>query len=101
MKWDTYISSWTEGIKDSVSMPRMSLAPVTVTYRQLMGGKLTIPVKGQTSDPPVKYFSNDDKPYILFSANEDIDAGTELLFDYGVTRKSFSGEGADLPWIDE
>uniref|UniRef100_A0AAV2MGE9 SET domain-containing protein n=1 Tax=Knipowitschia caucasica TaxID=637954 RepID=A0AAV2MGE9_KNICA len=37
---------------------------------------------------------------ILFHALRDIEAGEELLWDYGVDRKSFCGEGRDLTWLD-
>ncbi|OCT55990.1 hypothetical protein XELAEV_18003951mg [Xenopus laevis] len=65
------------------------------------GRKINLSRKRPNLKPTMRYFANDSRPHILFSANKDIDVGTELLFDYGVTRKSFSGEGADLPWIDE
>lgn len=37
---------------------------------------------------------------ILFIALRDIQVQQELLFDYGVSRKSFGGEGEDLEWLD-
>lgn len=37
---------------------------------------------------------------ILFIALRDIQVQQELLFDYGVSRKSFGGEGQDLEWLD-
>ncbi|XP_039454377.1 uncharacterized protein LOC120433003 [Oreochromis aureus] len=37
---------------------------------------------------------------ILFIALKDITVGEELLWDYGVTRKSYGGEGEDLEWLD-
>ncbi|KAG2468804.1 KMT5A methyltransferase, partial [Polypterus senegalus] len=36
---------------------------------------------------------------VLFIANKDIGANKELLFDYGVKKKSFKGEGMDLDGI--
>ncbi len=37
---------------------------------------------------------------ILFLATRDIKVNEEILYDYGVTRKSFQGEGADLDWLE-
>uniref|UniRef100_A0A3Q2WPW0 SET domain-containing protein n=1 Tax=Haplochromis burtoni TaxID=8153 RepID=A0A3Q2WPW0_HAPBU len=37
---------------------------------------------------------------ILFIALKDIAVGEEVLWDYGVTRKSYGGEGEDLEWLD-
>ncbi|XP_038842288.1 uncharacterized protein LOC120041404 [Salvelinus namaycush] len=37
---------------------------------------------------------------ILFIALRDIQVQQELLFDYGLSRKSFVGEGEDLEWLD-
>ncbi|XP_071210909.1 uncharacterized protein [Salvelinus alpinus] len=37
---------------------------------------------------------------ILFIALRDIQVQQELLFDYGVSRKCFVGEGEDLEWLD-
>ena len=36
---------------------------------------------------------------ILFLATKSIAVGEELLFDYGVQRKSFGSEGIGLPWL--
>ncbi|XP_069042375.1 uncharacterized protein [Lepisosteus oculatus] len=38
---------------------------------------------------------------ILFLAKREIAVGEELLYDYGVSRKSFNGEGQSLEWLDE
>ncbi|XP_073671167.1 N-lysine methyltransferase KMT5A-like [Paramisgurnus dabryanus] len=38
---------------------------------------------------------------ILFKAIRDIHICEELLFDYGVKRNSFRGEGLNLEWLDE
>lgn len=51
---------------------------------------------------PQKYTMNSpDGPRetILFIAQRDIRVGEELLWDYGVTRKAFGGEGQDLEWL--
>uniref|UniRef100_W5LVJ4 SET domain-containing protein n=1 Tax=Lepisosteus oculatus TaxID=7918 RepID=W5LVJ4_LEPOC len=36
---------------------------------------------------------------ILFLAKREIAVGEELLYDYGVSRKSFNGEGQSLEWL--
>uniref|UniRef100_A0A8C4T533 SET domain-containing protein n=1 Tax=Erpetoichthys calabaricus TaxID=27687 RepID=A0A8C4T533_ERPCA len=36
---------------------------------------------------------------VLLIAKNDIETNKELLFDYGVRRKSFKGEGMDLEWL--
>ncbi|XP_077357112.1 uncharacterized protein LOC144004069 [Festucalex cinctus] len=41
------------------------------------------------------------KHVILFKASKDIAVDQELLFDYGVNRRSFRGEGLDLEWLDD
>ncbi|XP_041441931.1 histone-lysine N-methyltransferase set-1-like [Xenopus laevis] len=82
---------------DAQNVPCSCHSELPTTY----GRKINHSRKRPNLKPMVKYFPDDTRPHILFSANKAIDAGTELLFDYGVTRKSFSGEGADLPWIDE
>lgn len=38
---------------------------------------------------------------ILFLATKDIPVNCELLWDYGVRRASFQGEGMDLAWLDD
>ncbi|GLD47516.1 uncharacterized protein AKAME5_000167900 [Lates japonicus] len=38
---------------------------------------------------------------ILFLASQDIKCNDELLWDYGVKKTSFRGEGIDLDWLDE
>ena len=39
------------------------------------------------------------KDVILFIATKDLEVGEEVLFDYGVNKKSFNNEGMDLPWL--
>uniref|UniRef100_A0A096LX81 SET domain-containing protein n=1 Tax=Poecilia formosa TaxID=48698 RepID=A0A096LX81_POEFO len=39
------------------------------------------------------------EPTLLIKATRDICAGEEILIDYGVRRRSFGGEGMDLPWL--
>lgn len=36
---------------------------------------------------------------ILFFAARDIKVNEELMYDYGINKKSFSGEGLDLEWL--
>lgn len=43
---------------------------------------------------------NGPQKTLLFIALRDIRVGEELLFDYGVTRTTFGGEGEDLDWLD-
>ncbi len=38
---------------------------------------------------------------VLFFALWDIAVNEELLWDYGVRRGSFRGEGRYLPWLDD
>ncbi|CAM4652612.1 unnamed protein product [Leuciscus chuanchicus] len=45
--------------------------------------------------------SNGPKESVLFFALRDIAINEELLWDYGVRRESFRGEGRDLPWLDD
>lgn len=45
--------------------------------------------------------NGEDKDVILFKATQDISVDTQLKFNYGVTRKSFRGEGLDLVWLDD
>ncbi|MEQ2172775.1 hypothetical protein GOODEAATRI_024867 [Goodea atripinnis] len=40
-------------------------------------------------------------PVLLFKATRDIKVGEEVYFDYGVTRRSFGGEGMGLSWLDD
>lgn len=44
-------------------------------------------------------FGGQERDVILFLVIRDIKAGEELLFDYGVKRKSFRGEGLELDWF--
>ncbi|KAG9261351.1 hypothetical protein AMEX_G24872 [Astyanax mexicanus] len=46
-----------------------------------------------------RLYSVDGKDVILFIAIRNIKVKEELLFDYGVNRKSFAGEGLDLVWL--
>ncbi|ROJ64732.1 N-lysine methyltransferase KMT5A-A [Anabarilius grahami] len=46
-------------------------------------------------------FPEGPRDVILFQAKRDIHLCEELLFDYGVKRKSFRGEALDLDWLDE
>nr|XP_055062938.1 uncharacterized protein LOC129445994 [Misgurnus anguillicaudatus] len=46
-------------------------------------------------------FPEGRKYVILFKAIRDIRICEELLFDYGVKRSSFRGEGLNLDWLDE
>ncbi|KAG9261354.1 hypothetical protein AMEX_G24877 [Astyanax mexicanus] len=46
-----------------------------------------------------RLYSVDGKDVILFIAIRNIKVQEELLFDYGVNRKSFAGEGLDLVWL--
>ncbi|XP_065151081.2 uncharacterized protein [Paramisgurnus dabryanus] len=41
----------------------------------------------------------EERDVILFIASRNIDVSEELLFDYGVQKKSFRGEGLDLFWL--
>lgn len=38
---------------------------------------------------------------IFFRAMRDLAVNEELLFDYGVSRDSFGGEGRELTWLDD
>ncbi|XP_055038962.2 uncharacterized protein [Misgurnus anguillicaudatus] len=40
-----------------------------------------------------------ERDVILFIASRNIDVNEELLFDYGMQKKSFRGEGLDLCWL--
>ncbi|ROJ64734.1 N-lysine methyltransferase KMT5A-A [Anabarilius grahami] len=46
-------------------------------------------------------FPEGQRDVILFQAKRDINLCEELLFDYGVKRKSFRGEALNLDWLDE
>lgn len=46
-----------------------------------------------------RFYAGDDKEVILFLATRDIEVNEELLFHYGVGKKSFRGEGLDLSWL--
>ncbi|KAJ4918929.1 hypothetical protein JOQ06_022200 [Pogonophryne albipinna] len=45
-------------------------------------------------------FPDGPRPVIVFLALQSIKVGEELVWDYGVTRTSFGGEGKDLAWLD-
>ena len=51
----------------------------------------------------MKLDENTDKEtnIILFQAIRDISAHEQILFNYGMSRKSHRGEGLDLDWVDE
>ncbi|XP_013855926.1 uncharacterized protein LOC106511726 [Austrofundulus limnaeus] len=51
--------------------------------------------------PRLYIFTSDgvEKEVILFIASQKIRVNEELLFDYGVNRKSYCGEGLDLDWL--
>ncbi|KAF6730407.1 N-lysine methyltransferase SETD8 [Oryzias melastigma] len=46
-------------------------------------------------------FPGGQRYVLFFRAMRDLAVNEELLFDYGVCRDSFGGEGADLTWLDE
>ncbi|RVE63434.1 hypothetical protein OJAV_G00136240 [Oryzias javanicus] len=46
-------------------------------------------------------FPEGQRYVLFFRAMRDLAVNEELLFDYGVRRDSFGGEGADLTWLDE
>lgn len=46
-------------------------------------------------------FPSGARECILFLALRDIAVNEELLWDYGVRKGSFGGEGRDLPWLDD
>ncbi|XP_038558328.1 uncharacterized protein LOC119891072 [Micropterus salmoides] len=46
-------------------------------------------------------FPEGERDVILLQATRDIDICEELLFNYGVKRTSFRGEGLNLDWLDE
>ncbi|KAA0712514.1 N-lysine methyltransferase KMT5A [Triplophysa tibetana] len=46
-------------------------------------------------------FPEGQRDVILFQAKRDIRLCEELLFDYGVKRKSFRGEAMTLDWLDD
>ncbi|XP_051809492.1 uncharacterized protein LOC110945292 isoform X2 [Acanthochromis polyacanthus] len=45
-------------------------------------------------------FESGERDVLLFMALRDIKAGEELLFNYGVNRQNYCGEGLDLEWND-
>ncbi|KAI4797379.1 hypothetical protein KUCAC02_025108, partial [Chaenocephalus aceratus] len=45
-------------------------------------------------------FPDGPRELLVFVALQSIKVGEELLWDYGVTRASFGGEGKDLAWLD-
>ncbi|XP_068108225.1 uncharacterized protein [Hyperolius riggenbachi] len=63
------------------------------------GRKINHSRKGDNLHPSLKEM-DDGTPVILFKAKKDIQPGTELLYNYGVTRMSHGGEAADLLWLD-
>lgn len=46
-------------------------------------------------------FPEGERHVIFFRAIRDLAVNEELLFDYGVRRDSFRGEGSDLTWLDD
>lgn len=46
-----------------------------------------------------RLYAGEDSDVILFIATRDIDVNEELLFHYGVAKKSFRGEGLELSWL--
>lgn len=54
--------------------------------------------KSQANLKP-RLYAGEDKDVILFLASRDIDVNEELLFHYGVGKKSFRGEGLELSWL--
>lgn len=46
-------------------------------------------------------FPDGPRDTILFLATRDIKCNEELLWDYGVRRTPFKGEGLNLEWLDE
>ncbi|XP_051980586.1 N-lysine methyltransferase KMT5A-A-like [Xyrauchen texanus] len=46
-------------------------------------------------------FPSGARECVLFHALRDIGVNEELLWDYGVRRTSFGGEGRDLTWLDD
>ncbi|MEQ2265384.1 hypothetical protein XENORESO_006404, partial [Xenotaenia resolanae] len=40
-------------------------------------------------------------PVLLLKATRDIKVGEDVYFNYGVTRRSFGGEGKGLSWLDD
>ncbi|KAI2647250.1 N-lysine methyltransferase KMT5A-A [Labeo rohita] len=73
--------------------------PVTDT----IGRRINHSSKGPNLKPLhcVLKVDGEDRHVILFRALQDITVDTQLKFDYGVSRKSFRGEGLDLEWLDE
>lgn len=58
----------------------------------------------QSNIKPVRFclnFSDGPRETVLFLATKDIKVSEELLWDYGVRRRSFRGEGIDLEWLDD
>ncbi|KAI7801292.1 hypothetical protein IRJ41_003851 [Triplophysa rosa] len=47
------------------------------------------------------HFPDGQRECVLFLALRDIGVGEELLWDYGVRRSSFHGEGRDVAWLDD
>ncbi|XDV26259.1 hypothetical protein PO909_030017, partial [Leuciscus waleckii] len=46
-------------------------------------------------------FDGEEWEVVFFKALKDIPVDEEIKFDYGVSKKSFRGEGLDLDWLDE
>uniref|UniRef100_A0A3B1IDY1 Si:dkeyp-87d1.1 n=1 Tax=Astyanax mexicanus TaxID=7994 RepID=A0A3B1IDY1_ASTMX len=46
-----------------------------------------------------RLYSLDDRDVILFIAQKGIKVNEEILYNYGVSKKSFAGEGLDLDWL--
>ncbi|ROL54491.1 hypothetical protein DPX16_23332 [Anabarilius grahami] len=63
----------------------------------------------QSCDSLAEYFSSKvfliqerhDRECVLFFALRDIAVNEELLWDYGMRRSAFQGEGWDLSWLDD
>lgn len=64
------------------------------------GRKINHSRKSPNLKPELRYRSDGTTPVLLLVAKEDIPVGTELKFDYGVTKSSFRGEGADVDWLN-
>ncbi|KAI7801372.1 hypothetical protein IRJ41_009649 [Triplophysa rosa] len=47
------------------------------------------------------HFPDGQRECVLFLALRDFGVGEELLWDYGVHRSSFHGEGMDVAWLDD
>lgn len=71
-------------------MPRTSRVPVIPTNKFWEEDQ---PLKKATKPKPrLSYQSDGTTPVLLLVAKEDPPVGTELKYDYGITRSSFGGE---------